>query len=52
MFKRETETLIIQTNSEDNLYLVPFPDRKETMIYNEKGEKLRIKRCHHHFKIM
>ena len=27
-------------------------EREETMIYNEKGEKLRIKRCHHHFRIM
>ena len=52
LFKRETKTLIIQTNSKDSLYLVLFPEREETMIYNEKGEKLRIKKCHHHFRIM
>ena len=44
--------LIIQTNSKDNLHLVSFPEREETMIYNEKQEKLRIKKCNHNSKIM
>ena len=50
--QREIKTLIIQTNLEDSLYLVLLPEREEKIIYKKKGEKLRIKKCHHHFRIM